>query len=61
MKKPYYNLNVMIFPDGDEFAFSVVQEFDEVGKDSEVLTSGSGETLGWALASVRVAVNEALQ
>jgi len=58
--KPYYNLNVMIFPDEDGFAYSVVQEFDEAGRDTEYLVSGSAFTLVEALAIARVAVYEAL-
>lgn len=63
MKKPtpYYNLNVMIFPDEGGFAYSVIQEFDEAGKDREVLISGQADTLLEALLVVKTTVYEALQ
>ena len=64
MKKPkptYYNLNITIFQDYDEFAYSVIQEFDEAGRDAETLVSGSAGSLEDALAITRGAVQLALE
>lgn len=63
MKKPslYYNLNVMIFPNDGCFAYSVIQEFDEAGKDQEVLISGESDYLEEALVIVRATVQEVLR
>ena len=52
-KPTFYDLNIMIWEDDGEFTFSVIQEFDESGKDVEVLAKGSGMTMQQAIDSVR--------
>lgn len=53
MKKYYYDLNIQVWEEAGEIRYSVIQEFDIDGKDSEVVTMGSEITLDRALHDVR--------
>jgi hypothetical protein len=58
MKKYYYDLNIQVWEEAGEVRYSVIQEFDIDGKDSEVVTMGSEITLDRALHDVRRALQD---
>lgn len=57
----YYDLNVQVWEDEDGHVYySVIQEFDEEGKDTEVLAYGETESVSEAAALAKRAVLDVL-
>lgn len=57
----YYDLNIQVWQESEEFYYSVVQEFREDGKDNEVLVWGSADLMEDAITAVREAVMDVLE
>lgn len=60
MTRTYYDLNIQIWEDSEGFLYSVIHEFDEGGRDLEILARGETETLSEAVKAAREAVLAAL-
>jgi hypothetical protein len=56
----FYDLNIMIWEDDGGYTFSVIQESDEAGKDTQVLAKGTGLNMPEVLQFVKDAVEGAL-
>jgi hypothetical protein len=59
--KKFYDLTIQIWPEDDEFYYSVIQSFTEEGEGLEVLAYGTEDSEEAALHRVRETVLSVLE